>query len=173
MAPEAPVSPAGEASISAGDLFRWRRSMLALVPLEGAAPPEGRAAFDWLLDVVGGVSWTTLQGLWLHPGGRVSLARPRSLIESLWRKQKRYDEVEDEVQRIFRDRGVIDKANDLLTAYEEQAVKSLRLLTSPTLKGLLRRVIGKIFGQETIEGYCSEFETRNAASRQAGSEPAR
>ena len=86
MAPEAPVSPAGEASISASDLFRWRRSMLALVPLEGAAQPEGRAAFDWLLDVVGGVSWTTLQGLWLHPGERVSLARPRSLIEALWRR---------------------------------------------------------------------------------------
>ena len=67
---------------------------------------------------------------------------------------------------------MIDKANDLLAAYEEQAVRSLRLLTSPTLKGLLRRVIGKIFGQETMEGYCAEFEARNVAGGQAGSEPA-
>ena len=34
------------------------------------------------------------------------------------------------------------------------------------LKGLLRRVVGKIF-QVEIKGWCSEFETGNAADRQA------
>jgi hypothetical protein len=40
------------------------------------------------------------------------------------------------------------------------------------LKGLLRRVVGKIF-QVEIKGWCSEFETRNAASRPAVAEAAR
>ena len=36
-----------------------------------------------------------------------------------------------------------------------------------TLKGLLRRVVGKIFPRQLIEGYCSEFEARNAAGGEA------
>ena len=65
-----------------------------------------------------------------------------------------------------------EKANELLNAYEEQAIRSLRFLHNPTLKGLLRRVVGKIFPRTLIEGYCSEFETRNAAGREAGAESA-
>jgi hypothetical protein len=65
--------------------------------------------------------------------------------------------------------GVLQKARELRAAYEQQAINSLRALTNPTLKGLLRRVIGKIFGNEhLIEGYCSEFEARHAASRAPG-----
>jgi len=40
-------------------------------------------------------------------------------------------------------------------------------LENPSLKGLLRRVVSKIFGVE-IKGWCSEFETRDAAGRQVG-----
>ncbi len=67
--------------------------------------------------------------------------------------------------------GAIEKAKDLLEAYKEEAIRSLRFLSNPTLKGLLRRVVGKIFGEQLIEGYCSEFEARNAASRAAGPHP--
>ena len=78
----------------------------------------------------------------------------------------------DELRRIAERYGVLDKAEDLLAAYREDAVRSLRFLASPTLKGLMRRIVGKIFGETLIEGYCSEFETRNAASRAAGTEAA-
>ena len=78
----------------------------------------------------------------------------------------------DELRRIAERYGVLDKADDLLAAYREDAVRSLRFLASPTLKGLMRRIVGKIFGETLIEGYCSEFETRNAASRAAGAEAA-
>lgn len=77
-----------------------------------------------------------------------------------------------ELLRIAEEYGVLDKAEDLLAAYREDAVRSLRFLASPTLKGLMRRIVGKIFGETLIEGYCSEFETRNAASRAAGAEAA-
>ena len=96
----------------------------------------------------------------------------RELIAWLWDGSRSYEAEADRVQQILRERGVIEKANDLLAAYEEQAVNSLRALSSPTFKVLLRRVIGMIFGQRPMEGYCSEFETRNAAGREAGAERA-
>ena len=93
-------------------------------------------------------------------------------MESLWRREQSVESVEDQVRALLSDRQVIDKASNLLAAYEEQAVRSLRFLHHATLKGLLRRVVGKIFPRSLIEGYCSEFETRNAAGREAGAEAA-
>ena len=90
------------------------------------------------------------------------------LITSLWRRERAYEEVAADVDRILSERGVVTKASELLEAYEEQAVRSLRFLQNATLKGLLRRVVGKIFPRTLIEGYCSEFEARNAAGREAG-----
>ncbi len=81
-------------------------------------------------------------------------------------------ELTDDVRRIVTERGVLDKADDLLEAYKEDAIRSLRFLSGPTLKGLLRRIVGKIFGEKLIEGYCSEFEARNAASRATGADAA-
>ena len=78
-----------------------------------------------------------------------------------------------EIDRILEGGDVAQKARDLRDAYEEQAIVSLKTLQNPTLKGLLRRVIGKIFGDKhLIEGYCSEFEARNAAGGATGAEPA-
>jgi len=82
-------------------------------------------------------------------------------------------ELADDVRRIVTECGVLDKAEELLEAYKEEAIRSLRFLTSPTLKGLMRRIVGKIFGERLIEGYCSEFEARNATGRATGAEAAR
>jgi geranylgeranyl pyrophosphate synthase len=99
---------------------------------------------------------------------RAAAGEETDLIASLWTGEIAYAEAADEVRRILEARGVTDKASDLLEAYKEEATQSLRYLTNATLKGLLRRVVGKIFSEQLIEGYCSEFETRNAASRTAG-----
>jgi geranylgeranyl pyrophosphate synthase len=64
------------------------------------------------------------------------------------------------------------RCRQLLEAYKEQAIRALPELRNASLKGLLRRVIGKIFTLE-VQGWCSEFETRNAAGRQAVAESAR
>ena len=79
-------------------------------------------------------------------------------------------ELLDDVHRVVKERGVLDKAEDLLEAYKEEAIRSLRFLSSPTLKGLMRRIVSKIFGENLIEGYCSEFEARNAAGRATGAD---
>src|SRR5262249_39062315 len=87
----------------------------------------------------------------------------KELIRALFRPAT--SPVNGDVHRLFRERKAIDKAGELLEAYKEDAIRSLRFLSGPTLKGLLRRVVGKIFGEHLIEGYCKEFEARNAASR--------
>ncbi len=56
------------------------------------------------------------------------------------------------------------RCRELLEAYKEQAIRALPALENASLKGLLRRVVGKIF-QVEIKGWCREFETRNAANR--------
>jgi len=55
-----------------------------------------------------------------------------------------------------------EKAALLLESYKEQAVRSLEGLSDPTLKGLLRRVLAKIFNELTFEGYCREQEAKTA-----------
>ena len=40
----------------------------------------------------------------------------------------------------------------------------MRDLENPSLKGLLRRVIGKIFNDTEIKGWCKEFEEKNLAN---------
>lgn len=59
-----------------------------------------------------------------------------------------------------------EKAALLLEAYKEQAVRALDGLTDATLKGLLRRIVARIFNDLAFEGYCREQETL-ARSREA------
>ena len=51
-----------------------------------------------------------------------------------------------------------EKAALLLEGYKEQAIRALNGLLEPTLKGLLRRVLGKIFFEVSFEGSCREPE---------------
>jgi geranylgeranyl pyrophosphate synthase len=104
---------------------------------------------------------------------RANTDEDRELVASLWERRSDPKAVNAELVRLLGERGVIGKARELCDAYERQAVDSLRPMKHATAKGLLRRVIGKIFGDENlIEGYCSEFEARNAAGRAASAEPA-
>jgi len=101
-------------------------------------------------------------------------AEERARIESLWRREPLTPTERDVLRARLEANGTIQKARELRAAYEQQAIRALRPLENPTLKGLLRRVVGKIFGNEhLIEGYCGEFEARNAAGRAAGAAPAR
>ena len=102
---------------------------------------------------------------------RAATEEDKALIASLWTGDAPYRDVAEELQCILESRGVLQKADDLLEAYKEEAIRSLRALSNPTLKGLLHRVLGKIFSTQLIGEYCSEFEARNAASRTAGPHP--
>ena len=56
----------------------WRRRQLAL----GGSP----AAFDWLVDLAGGLSWQRQQQLRLHPQQPVRLTCALPRLEALWRR---------------------------------------------------------------------------------------
>jgi geranylgeranyl pyrophosphate synthase len=87
----------------------------------------------------------------------------RALLEAAWRGQGADGPVRAALQSLDAEA----RCRGLLEAYKEEAVRALADLQSASLKGLLRRVVGKIFSVE-IQGWCSEFEARNAAGREAG-----
>ncbi|HEY2932513.1 MAG TPA: polyprenyl synthetase family protein [Acidobacteriota bacterium] len=91
----------------------------------------------------------------------------KNTLELVWRRDPDLDLNPEEFQRILTDLKVRERAEQLLESYKEEAVRSLRALDNANIKGLLRRVIGKIFNVE-IKGWCSEFEARNAAGRASG-----
>ena len=84
----------------------------------------------------------------------------REVVEAAWRRAAGLDPAA--VRGVIDRLGAADRSRQMLESYKEQAVRTLAAVESPSLKGLLRRVVGKIFGVE-IEGWCREFETRNAA----------
>jgi geranylgeranyl pyrophosphate synthase len=95
----------------------------------------------------------------------------REIVDRFWR---RTSSAEDAAQlpRILTEVKAEDRCRGLFEGYKEEAVRTLKEIEHPSLKGLLRRVIGKIFSVE-IKGWCSEFEARNAAGSPAGAETTR
>jgi geranylgeranyl pyrophosphate synthase len=89
----------------------------------------------------------------------------RTLLESLWRRQLAATDSVQQVEALYKELKADERARTLLETYKEEAIRSLRDLENPNLKGLLRRVIGKIFNDTEIKGWCKEFEEKNAAQR--------
>lgn len=92
----------------------------------------------------------------------------RTLLESIWRRQASPD-VAVRARIIIAELNIETRCRRLLESYKQEAIRSLADLENASLKGLLRRVIGKIFSVE-IEGWCSEFEAGHASGRSAGAE---
>ena len=96
-------------------------------------------------------------------------ASGRERVMMLWRGGRTNAGDRAAFRALLAELGVEDRARALLEAYKEQAIRTLPALQNASLKGLLRRVVGKVFRVE-IKGWCSEFETRDAAGRQAGAQ---
>jgi hypothetical protein len=69
-----------------------------------------------------------------------------------------------DVEKLYVDAKADERCRDLLERYKEEAIRSLRDLENPSLKGLLRRVLGKIFNDTEIKGWCKEFENKQQAT---------
>jgi len=93
-----------------------------------------------------------------------------ALVEKFWRRVPSNGDSKH-LRELLNELQVADRCRGLLDAYKEQAIRCLADLENASLKGLLRRVISKIFTVE-VKGWCSEFEARNAASRAAVAEAA-
>jgi geranylgeranyl diphosphate synthase, type II len=99
-------------------------------------------------------------------------AEHAAAIAPAWRRDLRSDEARQAVLETLAALEVGDRCQGLLQGYKEEAIRSLSAIEHPSLKGLLRRVVGKIFNDLEVKGWCSEFEARNAAGRAAGADVA-
>jgi geranylgeranyl diphosphate synthase, type II len=95
-----------------------------------------------------------------------------AVLGPAWRREATSDEARDAVLHALAALNVQDRCDALLQGYKEQAIRALADIEHPSLKGLLRRVVGKIFNDLEVKGWCSEFEARNAAGRAARAEAA-
>ena len=82
-------------------------------------------------------------------------------MEALWNGRCDTPPDKPTIRKWAEESGAHEKAMLLLESYKEQAIRSLQEVDIPNLKGLLRRVIGKIFNELEIKGWCSDFEDKN------------
>lgn len=124
---------------------------------------------DDLSDLGGSGETDDIAGL--RPSLLLAVARERAngekraLLERLWRREIQPDSAA--IEALYREVKAIERCEHLLESYKEEAIRSLAALEHPSLKGLLRRVVGKIFNDVEIKGWCKEQEERNAAKQLA------
>jgi geranylgeranyl diphosphate synthase, type II len=90
----------------------------------------------------------------------------KALLESMWSHEELSGIAPHKIRQLVHAVKADDKCMLLLETYKEQAIQSLRDLENPTLKGLLRRLIGKIFNDLVIKGWCHEFEEQQGVLRE-------
>jgi len=71
----------------------------------------------------------------------------RRLLDAAWRSPAFARDHADELRATIAALGIEALARQMLEAYREKAIRSLRPLENASLKGLLRRVIAKIFNE--------------------------
>ncbi|NBV84741.1 MAG: DUF116 domain-containing protein [Verrucomicrobia bacterium] len=102
-------------------------------------------------------------GVVMAAGWERALGESKAVLDARWRRE---DGVGAEAARAACvEAGALERCQDLLERYKEEAIRALAALENPSLKGLLRRVIGKIFNDTEIKGWCKEFENANGAER--------
>ena len=82
----------------------------------------------------------------------------KEILASVWRRQLPENMTFADIEAMYTDLKAIDRADTLLATYKEESIRSLRELENANLKGLLRRVIGKIFNETVVKGWCSEVQ---------------
>src|SRR5437773_1272067 len=95
----------------------------------------------------------------------------KALLESVWRRSLEAGTKPEQIEAVYFELKADERARQLYETYKEEAIRSLRDVENPNLKGLLRRVIGKIFNDTEIKGWCKEFEQINAARRAVEAAP--
>ncbi len=91
----------------------------------------------------------------------------REWLAARWRRTPLTPPQAHQVETLYTELKADERARTLLETYKETAIRALGDLENASLKGLLRRVIGRIFTDPEIKGWCKEFEAKNAATRAA------
>jgi len=83
----------------------------------------------------------------------------KQVLESHWRRETSHSPAE--IEALYFALHADERCRSLLASYQEEAIHTLREVENANLKGLLRRVIGKIFNEPEVKGWCKEFEEKN------------
>jgi len=83
----------------------------------------------------------------------------RKLLESVWDCSVDIKSAAADVDKVIEKLKVKDKAFFMMESYKAQALSALAGLKSAGLKGLLRRVVYKIFKDTSIMGCCNDNKT--------------
>ena len=183
-------NPSQLASRQVLEIFRLKTSPAFDVALQLAAIGAGRA--DEVADALRayseavGIAYQIKDDLedMLDDAGLVSNVESRpSVVLALAAERARGDDREmlaaitsgkphpaatpDRLREAIRTAKADEKAALLLESYKEQAVRAIEGLSDATLKGLLRRVLAKMFNELTFEGYCREQEAKVARENSA------
>jgi len=70
----------------------------------------------------------------------------------------------EQIEALYSELKADDRARTLLETYKEEGIRSLADLDNASLKGLLRRVVGKIFNDTEIKGWCKEVRAEKKTS---------
>jgi len=90
----------------------------------------------------------------------------RELIEAVWRGTRHQHH--EKVAEIVRDLEIYIAVQQLFESYKQEAIRSLNAVAGANLKGLLRRVVGKIFDDLEIMFCCDDYKAGNAGGGTAG-----
>lgn len=171
------TAPAFEVALRLGAVYSGKHA--AYSDVLGAYSEALGVAYqirDDLNDLGLGEESTDIEGL--RPSILLAIAHERArgddkpILESLWKREPGNGTNREKVESLYVDLKADEKAKSLLESYKEQAIRSLAEVDNASLKGLLRRVIGKIFNDAEIKGWCGEFQEQREVAALNESEPA-
>ncbi len=87
--------------------------------------------------------------------------KQKKLLDDWWQgKTRSIGEINDLINEL----NVVHDLEELKESFKQGAINLLMNIQDPSLKGLLRRVVSKLFNDIVIQGWCNEFEATNASS---------
>jgi len=92
----------------------------------------------------------------------------RKLLESMWRRRTAPAGARQRITGIFAKLKVEQAALGLMKFHKSRTIGALAPLKNGALKGLLRRVVGKIFNDIEVMGCCNEYKAGHAQSGRPG-----
>jgi geranylgeranyl diphosphate synthase, type II len=96
----------------------------------------------------------------------------KAILGDVWRGSRSDPHTRQDVARILREVEAFEVTRELLDVHKFEAMRILGEVGSFHLKGLLRRVISKIFGELEAMGCCDEYRAGDASGGGRGAETA-
>ena len=127
---------------------------------------------DFLSPSGGGDAQASRPSILLALACQRASGQERNLLEALWRTCARGETLIGKIADIFARLQIESLTARLLESYKTQAIRCLGSLSNASLKGLLRRVVSKIFDDVKVMPCCDEYKASNAPGRPVGQEPA-